>query len=79
MTKEELYAAWRAKIGPEHSIVKIKHKNMRTVEFWPTSYEESVYHKFGGWWISLQTNEPIVSQTIKIKKDDLKDWNLITE
>ena len=76
MTKEELLDAWRKKIS-NSDILKIKHKNNKTVEFYPMSYEESVFHKFSGWWISLQTNEPIVSDTIKIKQEDLKDWNIV--
>lgn len=79
MTPEEMRDAWRRKIGNSGSIIKIKHKNMKTVEFYPTNYEESVFHKFNGWWISLQTNEPIVGDTIKIKKEDLKDWDIIEQ
>lgn len=77
MTKEELVAAWRSKLAHHGEILKIKHKNNVTVEFYPLSYEESVFHKFTGWWISLQTNEPIVNDTIKIKQEDLKDWNIV--
>lgn len=77
MTKEELLDAWRKKIAANGQVLKIKHKNMRTVEFYPMSYEESVFHKFTGWWISLQTNDPIVNDTIKIKKEDLVNWSIV--
>jgi hypothetical protein len=75
MTAEELRAAWREK-GKELSV---KHKNMKTVQFWPVSYEEGVFHKFYGYWISLQTREPIVSETIKIKQEDLANWEIVNE
>lgn len=78
MTKEELYTAWKNRINA-NGILKITHKNMRTVEFYPTAYEESVFHKFTGYWISLQTKDIIVGDTIKIKKEDLRDWSIVAE
>lgn len=79
MTREELVAAWKQRIGEAGNVMKIKHKNMKTVEFYPVSYEESVFHKFTGYWICLQTNEPVVSDTIKIKKEDLANWSIVED
>lgn len=80
MTAEELNAIWRKKLtGLVQISIKIKHKDMKTVEFYPISYEESVFHKFGGWWICLQNKEPIVYEVIKIKKEDLQNWNIISD
>ena len=79
MTREELVSAWKQRIGEAGGVMKIKHKNMKTVEFYPVSYEESVFHKFHGYWIVLQLNQPIISDTIKIRKEDLANWNIVEE
>lgn len=78
MTKEDLYAAWKSKIASS-DIVKIKHKNMRTVEFYPMSYEENTHHRFTGYWICIQLNAPLVQDTIKIKHEDLQHWSIVED
>lgn len=78
MTREELHKAWKDNItNSDGGILKIKHNNFKTVEFWPTSWEESVFHKFSGYWICLQNGEPIVNETIRIKKQDLVNWSIV--
>ena len=76
MTSNELKVAWQHRIN-NNDILKIKHKNMRTVYFYPMSYEESVFHKLSGYWICEQTGDPIVNETIKIKQEDLQNWNIV--
>lgn len=78
MTTQELWDAWRQKIA-NNGVIKLTHKNMRTVEFYAMGWEESVFHKFTGYWISLQTGEPIVPETIKIKKEDLQHWSIVKD
>lgn len=79
MTREELVASWKERLSDPGGMLKIRHKNMKTVEFMPTSYEESVFHKFTGYWICLQTNDLMISETIKIKLEDLVNWEIIEE
>jgi len=78
MTRDELYNAMSNKANESGFILKIKHINNKDVEFWPTSWqEESIYHKFHGYWISIQFKDIIVPETIKIKKEDLASWNIV--
>lgn len=77
MTKNELSEAWKASIEKSGTTLRIKHKNHKTVFFYPTSYEESVFFKFWGFWISTQINEPIAQEMIKIKKEDLENWDIL--
>lgn len=79
MTKEELIKIWSNKIS-SGGVVKIKHKNNTTVEFYPTSYEEDETHyNINGWWIMIQSGNPIVQEEIHIIKEDLKNWNIAND
>lgn len=79
MTKEELIKAWADKIS-NSGTVKIKNKNNATVEFYPTSFEENQTHyNINGWWLMIQNGQPIVQELIHVKKEDLKNWDIVND
>lgn len=56
----------------------LKHKNMRTVAFWPVSkIVENDYILFKGYWWCYQIKDLLDTRgpdTIRIKKTDLSNW-----
>ena len=76
MTRDDLIKAFKVAIS-NNSVLVVRHKNMKTVEFWVTGEEESVYQKLFGWWICKQTKGPLVQDTLKIKKEDLVNWEIV--
>jgi hypothetical protein len=58
--------------------VCIAHNNMKTVKFWPISLTSTKDHyEIFGHWICLQTDSPLEQETIKIKVEDLDNWNVV--
>lgn len=77
MTKQELIAAFKNKIT-NSQVLKLTHTNMKTVEFYAMGcYEDQTHHSISGYWISLQTKDIIVHDTLKIKKEDLVNWSAV--
>lgn len=60
--------------------VFIQHSNNKTVRFYPTSLSDGENeYILNGFWYCIQTNDLLVPELIKIKKEDISKWNLIIE
>jgi len=58
----------------------IQHENSKDVQFWTTSLTTTKDHYIlNGWWIALQTKEPMVPEEIKIKHADLDGWYIVED
>lgn len=78
MTLDELKTIWSENMHSPHSEpMLIIHNNMKTVKFWPLSFEETPdAYKLHGWWFGIQINDLLEQETISIKKEDLQHWSI---
>jgi len=65
-------------VAAKYTVKEMQHVNNKTVRFYPLSIsEDNDHHILNGYWIAIDTNEPIVRETIKIKKVDLANWYVV--
>lgn len=75
MRIEDLKSKWNEGYN---NLVVIQHKDNKTVRFWPTGLDETETHLgLNGYWIVVQTGEPVVQEHIRINKGDLDNWNIV--
>lgn len=80
MKIEDLKDKWAKTYAIGSVPVLLTHDNMKTVKFWPTGLDQNdTHYKMNGWWICIQTEEPIVQEQIHIKKEDLDKWHIVED
>jgi hypothetical protein len=58
----------------------IQHKDNKDVRFWVTALISTRdYYELTGWWISVQSEEPMVQETIRIKVADADGWDIVAK